>query len=244
MESLPAGWMSWISTAPKIAVAWLGIRLVHFIPVPMQAVIAILAILTLLVGNLGALNQTNAKRLMAYSSIAHGGFLAMAWLIPSEQGVDSLLFYSLVYSMSTLLVFYILDEVESTAYEINDMGVWAGFGQAYPVRAFMLFLGFIALIGLPPAGTFIAKVNYFSQLWEKYQITQANPILVLLIIAVLMTAMSIYYYLRIPFQMYFKKGDVVHPADSMKNNWIYFVLSGIIIAFMLFPTVIFNIWKA
>lgn len=244
METLPAGWMSWISTAPKIAVAWLGIRMVHFVPVSMQVVIAILAILTLLVGNLGALNQTNTKRLIAYSSIAHGGFLAMAWLIPAEQGVDSLLFYSLVYSASTLLVFYIIDEVESPAYEFDDMGNWAGFGQAYPVRALMLFLGFIALIGLPPAGTFIAKVNYFSQLWEKYQMTQANPILILLVVAVLMTAISIYYYLRIPFHMYFKKGDVIHPVDSLKNNWIYLVLSGIIIACMLFPTVIFNIWKA
>jgi NADH-quinone oxidoreductase subunit N len=243
MESLPAGWMSWISTAPKIAVAWLGIRMVHFIPVQMQAVIAILAVLTLLVGNLGALNQTNAKRLLAYSSIAHGGFLAMAWLMPAEQGVDSLLFYSLVYSVSTILVFFIVDELESRAYEIHDLGNWSGFGQTYPVRGLLLFLGFIALIGLPPAGTFIAKVNYFSLLWEKYQLTQSNPILALLIVAVLLTAVSIYYYLRIPFHMYFKKGDVQHPADSLKNNWIYLVLGGIIIGCMLFPTLIFSIWK-
>ena len=244
MESLPASWMSWISTAPKIAVAWLGIRLVHFVPVSMQDVIALLAILTLLVGNLGALNQLNAKRLVAYSSIAHGGFLAMAWLMPAEQGVDSLLFYSLVYSLSTILVFYILDEVETPGYQENDMDQWAGFGQRYPVRALTLFIGFIALIGLPPAGTFLAKVNYFSQLWEKYQISQSNSILVLLLAAILMTAISIYYYLRIPFQMYFKKGDAIHPADTLKNNWIYWVLTCGIIACMLFPTLIYSIWKA
>jgi NADH-quinone oxidoreductase subunit N len=243
MESLPAGWMSWISTAPKIAVAWLGIRLVHFVPVSMQVVIAVLATLTLLVGNLGALSQTNAKRLVAYSSIAHGGFLAMVWLMPAEQGVDNLLFYSLVYSASTILVFYILDELETTQYQIDDMSNWAGFGQAYPVRALALFLGFIALIGLPPAGTFLAKVNYFSQLWEKYQMTQSNPILAILIIAILMTAVSIYYYLRIPYFMYFKKGEVIHPADSFKNNWIYLLLGGGIIACMLFPTLIYSIWK-
>jgi NADH-quinone oxidoreductase subunit N len=244
MESLPAAWMSWISTAPKIAVAWLGIRLVHFVPVSMQDVIAVLAILTLLVGNLGALNQLNAKRLVAYSSIAHGGFLAMAWLMPAEQGVDSLLFYSLVYSLSTILVFYILDEVKTNPYQMDDMGQWAGFGQAYPVRALSLFIGFVALIGLPPAGTFLAKVNYFSQLWEKYQITQSNPTLALLVIAILMTAISIYYYLRIPFHMYFKKGDAIHPADTLQNNWIYLVLTCGIIASMLFPTLIYSIWKA
>ncbi len=74
--------------------------------------------------------------------------------------------------------------------------------------------------------------------------TQANPILILLVVAILMTAVSIYYYLRIPFQMYFKKGTTIHPADSLKNNWIYLVLSGLIIACMLSPTLIFGIWKA
>ena len=244
LESLPASWMSWISTAPKIAVAWLGIRLVHFVPVSMQDVIALLAIGTLLVGNLGALSQYNAKRLVAYSSIAHGGFLAMAWLMPAEQGVDNLLFYSLVYSLSTILVFFILDEVESSSYQANDMQLWGGFGQAYPVRAASLLIGFIALVGLPPAGTFIAKVNYFSQLWEKYQMSTSNSILALLLIAVMMTAVSIYYYLRIPFQMYFKKGAAIHPADNLKNNWIYLVLTCAIIACMLFPTLIYTIWKA
>lgn len=243
LESLPAGWMSWLSTAPKISVAWLGIRLVHFTPVSMDVVIAILAILTLLVGNLAALNQTNAKRLVSYSSIAHGGFLAMVWLMPVNQGVDNLLFYSLVYSASTLLVFYILDEVQTESYQSNDLENWAGFGQSHPVRGMLLLLGFISLIGLPPAGTFLAKVNYFSQLWEKYQMTQAMPILILLVVAILMTAVSIYYYLRIPFQMYFQKGTVLHPADHLKNNWIYLVLSGFIVACLLSPTLIYGIWK-
>ncbi len=243
LESLPASWMSWISTAPKLAVAWLGIRLIHFTPVSMEAVLAILAILTLLVGNVGALNQTNAKRLVSYSSIAHGGFLALVWLMPAEQAVDNLLFYGIVYSASTLLVFYILDEVQMKDYQSNDLDQWAGFGQAYPIRALMLLLGFIALIGLPPAGSFLAKVNYFSQLWEKYQLTQANAILALLSIAILMTAVSIYYYLRIPFHMYFKKGTAIHPADSLANNWIYLILSGLIIACMIAPNAIYGIWK-
>ena len=73
--------------------------------------------------------------------------------------------------------------------------------------------------------------------------TQINPILVLLLIALFMTAVSIYYYLRIPYFMYFKKGDAIHPADSFKNNWIYLILGGGIIGCMLFPTLIYGIWK-
>jgi NADH:ubiquinone oxidoreductase subunit 2 (subunit N) len=68
--------------------------------------------------------------------------------------------------------------------------------------------------------------------------------LALLLIAVMMTAISIYYYLRIPFYMYFKKGAAIHPVDTLKNNWIYMVLTGAIIACMLFPTLIYSIWKA
>jgi NADH-quinone oxidoreductase subunit N len=115
--------MSWISTAPKIAAAWLGIRLMHLIPTEMGEVVAILAILTLLVGHLGALGQKNTKRLLAYSSIAHGGFMAMAWLFPAEEGTKALVFYGLTYGLSTMLVFYLVDD---ETYEREDLAVEGG----------------------------------------------------------------------------------------------------------------------
>ena len=76
LESLPASWMSWISVAPKLAVSLLGIKLVHYVPISMVSTISLLAMATLLVGNLAAMGQKNSKRLLAYSSIANNGLMS------------------------------------------------------------------------------------------------------------------------------------------------------------------------
>ena len=246
LESLPASWMAWISTAPKIAIAWLGIKFIHFIPFQSTVMISLLAILTLLVGNLGAIRQQHSKRLFAYSSIAHGGFLAMAWLFPSDQALDALLFYGFVYSLSTILVFYLVDETASEDQVTNDMGRWPSYAANNPRKAFLLFLGCIALIGFPPAGTFLAKVMYFSQLWEKYQNDQQAEVLLLFLVALAMTAVSLVYYLRIPFHMYLKKTpdfEKKQAKNQGQNEWAYWVLALVIIATLVAPSYFLSIWK-
>ena len=95
--------------------------------------LAVLAILTLLLGNLGALGQNKTKRLLAYSSIAHGGFLAMAWFFQPAQAVDAILFYGFLYSIASLLVFYLIDESGA-----EDVSAFAGLGSSKPLPAFFL----------------------------------------------------------------------------------------------------------
>ncbi|MHA8101529.1 NADH-quinone oxidoreductase subunit N [Aquirufa nivalisilvae] len=246
IESLPASWMTWISTAPKIAVTFLGIRLLHFIPISLEVPIAFLAILTLLVGNLGALGQRNSKRLLAYSGIAHGGFMAMAWLFPSQQATEVLLFYSLIYGLSSLLVFYLIDEAPSGPYKSQDLGNWSGLAKSRPLASLFLLIGMVALAGLPPAGSFIAKVTYFSFLWEKYQNSSQILTLVLLVTAILTTALGIFYYLKIPYQIYFKKntqeeGVVIWNENG--NMWVYAVLVVFILGSFLAPTAIWDFLK-
>ncbi len=241
MENLPAAWMSWISTAPKLAIAFVGIRIFPVLPISYANELAVLAILTLLVGNLGALGQNKTKRLLAYSSIAHGGFLAMAWFFQPIQALDALLFYGFLYSVASLLVFYLIDEI--AADEITD---FAGLGTSKPLPAFFLLTGLIALVGLPPAGTFIAKITYFSLLWSNYEVSTSIGLLVLLITAILVTAISLFYYLKIPFQLYFKKST--KESELWKNVtsieiYSYGFLTVILIASILFPTVLTNLWK-
>lgn len=246
IESLPAAWMAWISTAPKIAITFLGIRLLHFIPIALEVPIAFFAILTLLIGNLGALSQQNTKRLMAYSGIAHGGFMAMAWLFPSQQAVESLTFYSLIYGLSTVLVFYIIDQAPRNTYQSNDLEPWSGWSKTHPLNSLFLLLGLVALAGLPPAGSFIAKVTYFSLLWEKYQNSNQILTLVLFITAVLTTAIGIFYYLKIPYYMYFKKSrneNTLIISDKNKNLWVYAVLVVLILGSFITPTAIWNFLK-
>jgi NADH-quinone oxidoreductase subunit N len=241
MENLPAAWMTWISTAPKVAIAFVGVRLLPSLPVSFVNELAVLAILTLLVGNLGALGQNKTKRLLAYSSIAHGGFLAMAWFFQPMQALDAILFYGFLYSIASLLVFYLIDEVGAA-----DVKSFAGLGTEKPLPAFFLLTGLIALVGLPPAGTFIAKITYFSLLWSNYEMTTSIGLLVLLIVAILVTAISLFYYLKIPFQLYFKKSteksDLWKELTSLEI-YSYGFLTAILIASILFPAVLTNLWK-
>jgi NADH-quinone oxidoreductase subunit N len=241
MENLPASWMTWISTAPKLAIAFVGIRIIPLLPVSFANELAILAVLTLLVGHLGALGQNKTKRLLAYSSIAHGGFLAMAWFFQPTQALDALLFYGFLYSIASLLVFYLIDESGA-----DDVSAFAGLGSIKPLPSFFLLVGLIALLGLPPAGTFLAKLTYFSLLWSNYEINQAMGILILLIVAIFTTAISLYYYLKIPFQLYFKKSLVKSSLWSEMNSleiYSYGFLTAILILSILFPTVLTNLWK-
>lgn len=241
MENLPAAWMSWISTAPKLAIAFVGIRLLPAMPVSFVNELAVLAILTLLVGNLGALGQNNTKRLLAYSSIAHGGFLAMAWFFQPMQALDAILFYGFLYSIASILVFYLIDEASA-----EEVTAFSGLGASKPLPSFFLLTGLVALVGLPPAGTFIAKLTYFSLLWSSYEINPAVGTLVLLIVAIFTTAIALVYYLKIPFQMYFKKSTEKSSLWSELSGlqiYSYGFLTAILLLSILFPGVLTNLWK-
>ncbi len=241
MENLPASWMTWISTAPKLAIAFVGIRIIPSLPVSYANELAVLAILTLLVGNLGALGQNKTKRLLAYSSIAHGGFLAMAWFFQPIQALDAILFYGFLYSVASLLVFYLIDDSES-----SEISAFAGLGATKSLPSFFLLSGLIALVGLPPAGTFIAKLTYFSLLWSNYEINPAIGILVLLLVAIFTTAISLVYYLKIPFQLYFKKSTDKSSLWSEMSGlqmYSYGFLTAILLLSILFPAVLTNLWK-
>jgi len=241
MENLPASWMTWISTAPKLAIAFVGIRIIPQLPVSFVNELAVLAILTLLVGNLGALGQNKTKRLLAYSSIAHGGFIAMAWFFQPNQALDAILFYGFLYSIASLLVFYLIDESGA-----EDVTAFAGQGSAKPLPSFFLMFGLIALVGLPPAGTFIAKLTYFSLLWSNYEINPTLGILILLLGAIFMTAVSLVYYLKIPFQLYFKKSSGKSSLWSELTNlqiYSYGFLTAILLLSILYPAVLTNLWK-
>jgi NADH-quinone oxidoreductase subunit N len=242
LETLSAPWMAWISIAPKIAVTWLGIRMIHFIPTDMSMYIAALAILTLLIGNLGALRQTNTKRLLAYSSIAHGGFMAMVWLSPAKEATEALLFYGLTYGLSTILVFF-LAELQTEDDVVDNLDIWKGLSKSQPIKSLLLFVGFIALIGLPPAGTFLAKITYFSLLWESIQAHSNIATITLLTVAIFATAVSVFYYLKIPFYIYLKKSDVNQEIKIEKNMWIFGVIMAAIILCLLTPNFIFNFWN-
>jgi NADH-quinone oxidoreductase subunit N len=98
-------------------------------------------------------------------------------------------------------------------------------------------LGFLALTGLPPLGTFWAKLNYFGLLWSTYQFTQLKSILALLIVSLFTTAVSLVFYLKIPFQLYFKEASSsTNPIISIhKNAWIVGLIGLVLFFAFFFP---------
>lgn len=159
-------------------------------------ILAVLAMFTMTLGNLAALWQTNFKRLLAYSSIAHAGYLLMgvAAVLPrvgeaGDPGWQPILFYLIVYLFMNLGAFYIA-QIVSTRSGTEDLGGFTGLGRRAPILAVGLFLFMISLIGLPPTGGFTGKWQLLKVAWE-------GGLHTLVIVAVMNTVISVYYYARI-----------------------------------------------
>ena len=166
--------------------------------------LAVLAILTLLIGNITAAYQISFKRMMAYSSISHAGYLLLAVVakVPSSQ--SAILFYSLAYSLATISAFGVLIAVsERKPYEGKPderYEAFNGLAKTNPLLAFIMTVSMLSLAGIPLTAGFWGKFFIFSAA------VQAN-LTALLVIAVLMSCVGIYYYFRVIIAMYLKPSD-------------------------------------
>ncbi len=154
------------------------------------------AVLTMFIGNLSALVQTNLKRMLAYSSIAHAGYILVAFAANSELGVASLLFYILVYALVKLGAFTLLGHLGDTGerrVEIQDM---AGLGRTHPLAAACMSLYLLSLMGLPITAGFMGKLYIFQAALD----ARLTGLAILLAVN---SVISAYYYLRVVRVMYF-----------------------------------------
>ena len=160
-------------------------------------ILTVIALLTLTIGNLSALYQTNFKRLLAYSSIAQAGFILIGLIANTQFGTTAIIFYLTIYLFMNLLAFYSLDSFAQLTHSenIND---WKGLTKSQPLLSTLAIISLISLIGLPPTAGFIAKLNIFLALWETYQLTHNNLYLIIFIISIINTLISLFYYLKIP----------------------------------------------
>ncbi len=164
-----------------------------------------LAALTIVVANLVALTQSNVKRMLAYSSIAHGGYLLVGLAAANEISTAAILFYLLVYTVMNIGAFGILMIVGNQGEDRMEVEDYAGFGWAEPLYGLMFTIFLLSLAGFPGTGGFIAKIYLLqgavgSQLWN------------LAVLLALGTAVSYYYYLKVAWYMWMKPapdGEVV-----------------------------------
>jgi NADH-quinone oxidoreductase subunit N len=199
-----------------------------------QTLMVVISLVTMTLGNLTALWQKNLKRLLAYSSIAHAGYLMLGILVLSDNGVFALMIYLFAYVIMNLGAFYVIMLIaDNTGSEsIDDIG---GLGYTAPLLAVPLTIFLVSLAGIPPAFGFIAKMNLFIA------VIDAN-LMTVVVIALLNVVVSVYYYSRILKHMYFDKVDDSTPRFSVNkiDTTVVLVLAGLIIYLGIFASSIYE----
>jgi NADH-quinone oxidoreductase subunit N len=177
------------------------------------SVLSVLAALTMTLGNLAAIRQDNVKRLLAYSSISHAGYLLIG-VVASGLGVASakpaVLFYLLSYTFTTLGAFGVVAWIGNRSDERLYIDDWAGVGAARPAVALAMTIFLLSLGGVPPTGGFFGKFYLFRAALESPQLYW------LVVVGILNSIVSIYYYLRIVVAMYFRdSARALAPTDGI-----------------------------
>lgn len=184
-----------------------------------RLVLVVLAILTMFVGNLLALRQTSIMRLLAYSSIAHAGYMLVGLTVgnaASNSGVASLLFYLSMYGIMTIGLFALITAAGSFARPLRSLSDLAGLSKSHPSIALMMAVCLIGLSGLPPTGGFLAKLNLFVAAWSEGTADGRLLAIVLAVNAVIAAT----YYLRMIASMYFEQSTVVRGLSRQPAAWI------------------------
>jgi NADH-quinone oxidoreductase subunit N len=217
-QTAPTPLVSFFSVAPKLAGLALVARLAERSPSQIQILIAVVALLTLTVGNFSALRQTNIKRLLAYSAVAQSGFLLVGVVALGALGIKAMLFYALIYLFMSMLVFYLTDLWTDENGEINQLRGW---GIQRPWVGILWLLGLLALAGLPPTAGFMGKLLLFSGLWDAYLQAQSPWVLGLFGWGILQTVVALFYYLKIPFVLFFKSASSpTSPPEISFSQWV------------------------
>lgn len=201
-EGAPTTITAFMSVGPKAAAfaAFLRILMTAFgsTHYEWQKIIYVLALLTMTVGNVVAIAQTNLKRMLAYSSIAHAGYLLIALVAANDMGVSSVLFYILAYTFMNIGALAVVIIVSQKGDEFLQIHDFAGLGFKHPGLAVAMSLFMLSMAGIPPTAGFVGKFYIFSAAIKSGYIGLA-------VIGVINSVISVFYYLRIMVIMYMKE---------------------------------------
>ncbi len=183
--------VAYIAALPKLAAVALLVRVVSlFLDIQgLVPVLAIIAVLSMTMGNILALTQTEFKRLLAYSSVSHAGYILLGLLAPDHGGLTASLFYGAVYTFMTLAAFLVAIQVAGDEHDI-PLASLAGLWQRSPVLAMMLAVALVSLAGLPPTAGFTGKLFLLTAAWQAGHFW---PVLA----AVLNTLLGMFFYLNV-----------------------------------------------
>lgn len=208
-QGAPAPVSAFMSAAPKAAAFAVFVRVFMTAFEPIAAlwvpVVWVSALLTMVIGNFAALTQTNVKRLLAYSSIAHAGYVMVAITANSEVGVAAVMFYLAAYAFMNVGAFAVVTHVARRGERFVRIDDMAGLGFRQPVTAALLTVFLLSLIGVPLTGGFFGKFYVFKAALD-------SDLVWLTVLGLLNSAVAAYYYLRIMVVMY-----MYEPSDSIEG---------------------------
>lgn len=197
-EGAPAPVSGFMSTGPKAAAFAVLLRVLFATGAPGWFwMVWVSAVLSMTIGNIGALVQNNVKRLLAYSSIAHAGYMLVAFAAAKETGISAAIFYTATYAAMNVGAFAIIAHLSGKGERYVTLEDYTGLGRRSPLIAALLTMFLISLIGIPITGGFFAKFYVFSAALQ-------SNLVGLTIIGVINSAIAAYYYLRIIVYMYMR----------------------------------------
>ena len=210
-QGAPTAVTLFIGSAPKIAAFAFVMRLLidglGGLVADWQPMLALMALLSMAIGNITAIAQTNIKRMLAYSTISHMGFLLLGFLAGSENGYSSAMFYVVVYVLMSLAGFGMILLLSRAGFEADQLEDFKGLNRRSPWYAFLMLLVMVSMAGIPPTVGFYAKLSVL-------QAALQAGYLWLVVAAVLLSVIGAFYYLRIVKLMYFDEPTDTAPIQA------------------------------
>ena len=219
-QGSPTPVTGYLSVGPKVGAFALILRLFVEALGPLKAdwlaVMVVLAVLTMTLGNLVALTQTNVKRMLAYSSIAHTGYMLVglaAFAAGRIEGLEGLLYYGAAYAVMNLGAFAVIAALQKRAGVTSNLDTFAGLIRREPVLSILMTLFLLSLTGIPPLAGFFAKMYVILAAVQASQ-DGFTALGVLAVVAVLNAAAAAFYYLRVVVYMFMRESASEQPAQT------------------------------
>lgn len=248
-QGAPTPITAFLSTAPKVAVIALLARFVLVWPTILDEEMPSLvfyclagaAMASMLLGNLVAVRQRNIKRMMAYSSIGHTGFLLMIVLVGTNQSFTVLFYFLTVYVIMNMGVFMLADYLEEKL-GLTEIAQYKGAGRVYPVAMTAMTLLMVSLVGLPPTAGFMAKLLSFSAVFNAYQSQENSVWLLLLIVGALTTVVALFFYFKIPLNAFLRTAKQELPPLPFSGLLIWALLLSLSVLLLgIYPSLLLDV---
>jgi NADH-quinone oxidoreductase subunit N len=225
-QGAPTAVTLFIASAPKIAAFAMLIRLLadgmQTLHSDWQSILILLSILSMAIGNIIAIAQTNIKRMLAYSTIAHVGYLLLGILTGTKEGYAASMFYVLVYTLMTVGGFGMILLLSKAGFEAEKLEDFKGLNQRSPWYAAVMLILMLSMAGIPPMVGFWAK-------WAVLAEVVQSGLVWLAIVAVIFAIIGVFYYLRVIKLMYFEDAEDLTPITANTDMHIAISANAIVI---------------